>query len=65
MAAVKQILRYVMGTVGYGIFYPHGNHGKLMGYSDNNHNAGEDDGRSTTGHVFYLGKSPITWCSQK
>ncbi|GKA02275.1 uncharacterized mitochondrial protein-like protein [Tanacetum coccineum] len=24
-----------------------------------------DDGRSTTGHVFYLGTSPITWCSQK
>ena len=24
-----------------------------------------DDGRSTTGHIFYLGKSPNTWCSQK
>ncbi|XP_023745073.1 uncharacterized mitochondrial protein AtMg00810-like [Lactuca sativa] len=65
MAAVQQILRYMKGTIGYGIFYPHENHGKLIGYSDSSHNADEDDGRSTTGHVFYLGKSPITWCSQK
>lgn len=38
---------------------------KLIGYSDNNHNVDPDDGKSTTGHVFYLGGSPITWCSQK
>jgi len=25
----------------------------------------EDDGKSTTGHVFYFGGSPISWCSQK
>ena len=24
-----------------------------------------DDGRSTTGYIFYLGDNPITWCSQK
>nr|GEV07016.1 initiator tRNA phosphoribosyl transferase [Tanacetum cinerariifolium] len=35
------------------------------GYSDSSHNVDIDDGRSTTGHVFYLGTSPITWCSQK
>nr|GEW74221.1 hypothetical protein [Tanacetum cinerariifolium] len=34
-------------------------------YSDSSHNVDIDDGRSTTGHVFYLGTSPITWCSQK
>ncbi|GJT66238.1 uncharacterized mitochondrial protein-like protein [Tanacetum coccineum] len=33
------------------------------GYSDSSHNV--DIERSTTGHVFYLGTSPITWCSQK
>nr|GEX49393.1 uncharacterized mitochondrial protein AtMg00810-like [Tanacetum cinerariifolium] len=38
---------------------------KLVGYSDSSHNIDIDDGRSTTGHVFYLGTSPITWCSQK
>ncbi|GJT28063.1 uncharacterized mitochondrial protein-like protein [Tanacetum coccineum] len=29
------------------------------------HNVDIDDGRNTTRHVFYLGTSPITWCSQK
>ncbi|GJY86637.1 hypothetical protein Tco_0500663 [Tanacetum coccineum] len=36
-----------------------------IGYSDSSHNVDIDDGRSTTGHVFYLGTSPIIWCSQK
>ncbi|GJU00576.1 uncharacterized mitochondrial protein-like protein [Tanacetum coccineum] len=46
-------------TTSFGIKYKRGNDMRLMGYSDT------DDGRSTTGHVFYLGTSPITWCSQK
>lgn len=36
-----------------------------MGYSDSLHNVDTDDGKSTTGHMFYLDQSPITWCSQK
>ncbi|GKA42381.1 uncharacterized mitochondrial protein-like protein, partial [Tanacetum coccineum] len=32
---------------------------------DSSHNVDIDDGRSSNGHVFYLGTSPITWCSQK
>ncbi|GJY16173.1 uncharacterized mitochondrial protein-like protein [Tanacetum coccineum] len=38
---------------------------KGVGYIDSSQNVDIDDGRSTTGHIFYLGKSPITWCSQK
>ena len=37
----------------------------MVGYSDSSHNVDDDDGKSTTGHIFYLDKSPITWCSQK
>lgn len=37
----------------------------MIGFSDSSHNIDVDDGKSTTGHVFYLGDSPITWCSQK
>ena len=36
-----------------------------MGYSDSLYNVDTDDGKSTTGHMFYLDQSPITWCSQK
>ncbi|GKA80375.1 uncharacterized mitochondrial protein-like protein [Tanacetum coccineum] len=43
---------------------PEGNNDmRLVGYSS--HNVDIDDERSTTGHVFYLGTSHITWCSQK
>jgi hypothetical protein len=64
LAALKQILRYLKGTMSYGIKYTKGNN-ILTGYSDSSHNVDLDDGKSTTGHVFYHGNSPITWCSQK
>ncbi|GJX61911.1 uncharacterized mitochondrial protein-like protein [Tanacetum coccineum] len=61
--AIKQILRYLKGTTSFGIQYKQGNDMRLMGYSS--HNVDIDDGQSTTGHVFYLGTSPITCCTQK
>ncbi|GKA53544.1 uncharacterized mitochondrial protein-like protein [Tanacetum coccineum] len=61
--AIKHILRYLKGTTSFGIKYKRGNDVRLVGYSG--HNVDIDDGRSTTRHVFYLGTSPITWCSQK
>ncbi|GKA21855.1 hypothetical protein Tco_0707817 [Tanacetum coccineum] len=61
--AIKQILRYLKGTTLLGIKHKRGNEMRVVGYSS--HNVDIDDGRSTTGHVFYLGTSPITWCSQK
>ena len=62
VATIKQILRYIKGNLGFVIRYSHGKPMKLLGYSDNSRNINQDDERSTTGHVFYLGKSPITWC---
>lgn len=66
-AALKQVMRYLKGTVSLGLYYK--NDGKkdveLMGYSDSSYNSDPDDGKSTTGHIFYLNGSPITWCLQK
>ncbi|KAG7578131.1 Zinc finger CCHC-type [Arabidopsis thaliana x Arabidopsis arenosa] len=64
-AALKQILRYLRGTLALGLFFTRGEKTKLVGYSDSSHNIDEDDGRSTTGHVFYFENCPITWCTQK
>ncbi|GJY68327.1 hypothetical protein Tco_0471309 [Tanacetum coccineum] len=61
--AIKQILRYLKVTTSFRIKYKRGNDMRLVGYSG--YNVDIDDGRSTTGHIFYLGTSPITWCSQK
>lgn len=63
--ALKVILRYLKGTTSYGLTFAAGSKMELVGYSDSSHNIDEDDGRSTTGHIFYLNNCPITWCSQK
>ncbi|KAG7598928.1 Zinc finger CCHC-type [Arabidopsis suecica] len=64
-AALKQILRYLRGTQSYGLSFTRGTEQGLVGYSDSSHNVDEDDGKSTTGHIFYLGDCPITWCTKK
>jgi len=63
--AVKQILRYLKGTIDYGLVYTQeGKQEVLVGYSDSDH-AGDVVGRrSTGGMVFYLNESLITWILQ-
>ena len=65
--ALKQCLRYLQGSTRFGLFFERSSQkiSKVIGYSDSSYNVDPDDGRSTTGHIFYLGKSPVTWCSQK
>ncbi|KAG7551914.1 Zinc finger CCHC-type superfamily [Arabidopsis thaliana x Arabidopsis arenosa] len=63
--ALKQILRYLKGTQSYGLCFTRNIEKRLVGFSDSSHNVDEDDGKSTTGHIFYLNECPITWCSQK
>lgn len=65
--AIKQCLRYLRGTTFYHVTFERSgkNASTLVGYSDISHNVDPDDGKSTTGHIFYFGNSPITWCSQK
>ncbi|KAL7612762.1 hypothetical protein Lser_V15G07477 [Lactuca serriola] len=63
-SAIKHILRYLRGTKGYKINYERMGKNQLIGYSDISHNVDLHDGKSTTGHTFYDGLSPITWCSQ-
>lgn len=64
-AALKQVLRYLRGTCNLGLRFYREKGVKLVGYSDSSHNLDKDDGKSTSGHIFYLGNSPITWCSTK
>jgi hypothetical protein len=66
-AVVKQILRYLAGTVGYGCVYKKLNTSNtvLTGYSDSDLTGDIDDRKSTSGSVFLLGSSLVTWTSQK
>lgn len=64
---MKQVLRYLQGSSLYGLVFEHSSVKvpKLLGYSDSSYNIDPDDGKSMTGHIFYLGESPITWCSAR
>ena len=58
--ALKQMLRYLKGTLGYGLKFKSIGSKKLLGYSDSSHNTDLDDGKSTTGHIFCLGDTSVT-----
>jgi hypothetical protein len=64
---VKRVLRYVAGTLDYGLMYLKENGGdiKILGYSDSDMAGDVDDCKSTSGVVFFLGENPATWNSQK
>lgn len=66
MAAAKRIIRYVNGTLDYGLIYSKGDGNYLLsGYSDSDLAGNVDDRRSTGGMAFYLNENLITWVSQK
>ncbi|KAL8161831.1 hypothetical protein V2J09_013320 [Rumex salicifolius] len=66
MNVVKQILRYVKGTLNLGCFYVKKQpKEELIGYSDSDLIGDIDDRKSTTGVIYFLGRNPITWVSQK
>lgn len=62
--AVKQILRYVRGTLKHGCCYRCGSEkATLVEYSDSDHARDIGDRKSTSGQVFFLGENPVSWTS--
>ncbi|KAL4313405.1 hypothetical protein GQ457_01G015130 [Hibiscus cannabinus] len=62
---LKQILRYIQGTVSLGLFYSKTEDYKLVGYSDSDWCRDIDDRKSTSGYVFFMGDTAFTWLSKK
>ncbi|PNX58518.1 hypothetical protein L195_g050950 [Trifolium pratense] len=65
VAAVKRILRYVKGTVSYGLWFEKGKDDELVGWSDSDYAGDLDDRKSTSGYVFMVGSKAVSWCSKK
>ncbi|CAL8176000.1 unnamed protein product [Prunus armeniaca] len=61
---VKRILRYIQGTIQYGIHFTTGPW-HLQAYSDADWAGDLNARRSTTGFVIFLGNNPISWQSKK
>lgn len=65
LKAMKHILRYLKGTIQFGLFYPRGGDGKIVGFSDSSHGMDLDDRKGTIGTIFYFSSNPVSWVSQK
>ncbi|XP_068339218.1 uncharacterized mitochondrial protein AtMg00810-like [Pyrus communis] len=57
----KRILRYLKGTINFGLFYSSSSNYKLVGYSDSDSAGDSDDRKNTTGFVFFMGDTAFTW----
>ena len=58
-------MRYVVGTIGYGILYSKANNFGLIGYTDSDFAGNIDDRKSTSGYIFHIGLGAVSWASKK
>ena len=65
LVAAKHILRYLHGTVGYGLRYSSNADLELHGYTDSDWAGCVTDSKSTSGCCFSLGSAMISCCSRK
>jgi hypothetical protein len=65
LVAAKHVLRYLHGTVGYGLRYVSDGEVKLQGYTDSDWARSAVDRKSTSGCCFSLGSGMISWFSRK
>jgi hypothetical protein len=65
LVAVKRILRYLVSTPSFGIWYPKGSTFDLIGYSNSYYVGCKVDRKSTSGTCQFLGRSLVSWSSKK
>ncbi|KAJ6715422.1 GAG-POL-RELATED RETROTRANSPOSON [Salix viminalis] len=65
MGVARRVLRYVQGTLNYGIEYRKDKSTTLIGYCDADWAGNEDDSRSTSGYAFSFGSGSFSWASLK
>ncbi|XP_052484810.1 secreted RxLR effector protein 161-like [Gossypium raimondii] len=63
--AAKRILRYVKGTLNYGVKFMKSKNVKLLGYLDSDWAGSIEDMKSTSGYFVTLGSSVFCWSSRK
>jgi hypothetical protein len=62
-AAVKQILRYLKGTLDYGLTITPSS--SLTAFADSDWGGCPDDHKSTTGYLVFFSPNLISWTSKK
>jgi hypothetical protein len=65
LRAVKRIMRYLVYTPKFGLWYPKGSTFDLIGYSDADYAGCKIDRKSTSGTCQFLRRSLVSWASKK
>ena len=63
--AAKKALRYLKGTVNFGVIYTNYYDVELTGYSDSDWVGNPNDRKSTSGYAFNIGTGVVSWSSKK
>ena len=65
LKTTKRILRYIKGTLDFGLFYSPYKVFKLVGYNNSDQAGDTDNRKSDSGFVFYMGDIAFAWTSKK
>ena len=61
----KHVLRYLRGTSGYGLWYRQSDELKLHGFMNADWAGSPTDRKSTSGGIFSIGSTAVSWYSRK
>lgn len=64
MTVLKNIMRYLKGTLDSALFYPFGDDQPLVNFADSNYRGCKDTRRSTSGIIHKLREAAIDWRSK-
>nr|GEW91104.1 copia-type polyprotein [Tanacetum cinerariifolium] len=65
LVAAKRVLRYLQGTLDYGIWYRRGGKGEMEVFTDSDFAGDWNDRKSTSGYLVLWDGAAITWSSKK
>ncbi|XP_047331351.1 secreted RxLR effector protein 161-like [Impatiens glandulifera] len=65
LAAAKRVLRYLKGTMDFGIFYKSKGQQNLIAYTDSDYAGDLSDRKSTSGYAFMFCSGVVSWSSKK
>lgn len=63
--AAKRVLRYLKGTINFGIEFTNACNVELTGHSDSDWDGNIDDRKSTTGYLLNIRSGAISWSNKK
>nr|GEY87517.1 retrovirus-related Pol polyprotein from transposon TNT 1-94 [Tanacetum cinerariifolium] len=64
-AAAKPVMRYIHGTMDYGIWYKRGGKGKMEVFTDGDYADDLTDRKSTSGYIVLWDGAAVSWSSKK